>query len=108
MLSFAEQRKPALLVLAVGVVVTLLHIGAQETGERDDLSGSAELCVFTRRRRARNTHAHRLSRRVGHLRRHSALPDQLIQPELIATQLAAHVARGPEAVTCGADRLVRL
>ena len=45
---------------------------------------------------------------VGHLRGDGALPDQLVEGELLAAQLAGHLGRGAEPVTGGADRLVRL
>ena len=47
-------------------------------------------------------------RGVGHLRGDGALPDQLVERELLAAQLPGHLRRRAEPVTGGADRLVRL
>ena len=48
----------------------------------------------------------RLAGRVLHLRGHRALPDQLVEPQLVAGQ--AGLRRRAEAVPGGPDRLVRL
>ena len=45
---------------------------------------------------------------VGHLRGDGALPDQLVEGELVAAQLAGDLGRGAEPVTRGTDGLVRL
>ena len=45
---------------------------------------------------------------VGHLRRDRALPDQLVEPELVARQLLGHLRGRPEVVTGGPDGLVGL
>ena len=45
---------------------------------------------------------------VGHLRGDGALPDQVVEGEVLAAQLAGHLGGRAEAVTGGADRLVRL
>src|SRR5690606_28501748 len=50
----------------------------------------------------------RRAARVGHLGGDGALPDQLVQLELVARELARHLTRGAERVTGGTDRLVRL
>ena len=46
--------------------------------------------------------------RVGHLRGDGALPDQVVQRELVGVELTRHLAGGAEHVTGGADGLVRL
>ena len=48
-----------------------------------------------------------LEQRRGHLARHSPLPDQLVEPELVAVEMAGNVG-GPARQIGGPDRLVRL
>ncbi len=45
---------------------------------------------------------------VGHLRGERALPDQVVERQLVAVQLALQLLRRPERVTGGANRLVCL
>ena len=45
---------------------------------------------------------------VGHLRGDGALPDQLVEAELVAGELLGHLGRGAEGVTGGTDGLVGL
>ena len=45
---------------------------------------------------------------VGHLRRERALPDQLVEAEVVAAQLAAELVGGAERVAGRADGLVGL
>ena len=45
---------------------------------------------------------------VGHLRGDGALPDQVVEGEVLAAQLTGHLGGRAEPVTGGADRLVRL
>ena len=50
----------------------------------------------------------RVAESVGHLRGNRALPDQVIQGQLLLRQGTGHLARRAEMVTGGTDRLVRL
>ena len=50
----------------------------------------------------------RVANRVGHLRGDRALPDQVVQGQLLLRQGTSHLARCAEVVAGGTDRLVRL
>ena len=50
----------------------------------------------------------RVADRVGHLRGDRALPNQVVQRQLLLRQGTSHLARRAEVVTGGTDRLVRL
>ena len=50
----------------------------------------------------------RVANRVGHLRGDRALPDQVVQGQLLLRQGTGHLARRAEVVAGGTDRLVRL
>ena len=108
-LSLLHRWQPALAVVALGLlVVGFLDVRTQEAGERDDLAARAELGDLFGGAGAHDPHADGVSRRVAHLRGDRALPDQLIETELVAAQLAAHLTRRAETIAGGADRLVRL
>ena len=55
-----------------------------------------------------DAHGHGLAARVRHLRGDGALPDQVVQLELVTRELAADLVRRAEAVAGRTDRLVRL
>ena len=50
----------------------------------------------------------RVAESVGHLRGNRALPDQVVQGQLLLRQGTGHLARRAEVITRGTDRLVRL
>ena len=50
----------------------------------------------------------RVAERVGHLRGDRALPDQVVQGQLLLRQGTSHLARRAEMIAGGSDRLVRL
>lgn len=74
--------------------------------EGDRLAGRAELGVAAVGGPARDLDGDGVADRVLHLGGDGPLPDQLVQPELVAGQ--ARLGRGAETVARGADRLVRL
>ena len=104
-----QRRQPALPVVAVGGgVVGVLDVGLEEPVEVDDLAGRAELGPLARAGRARHPDRHRLAGGVLHLGGDGTLPDQLVQPPLVARR--ADPARpGPGCGSCpgGPDGLVR-
>ena len=131
-LALGQHRQAALLVVGVRGVVGGLHVGAQEPVEVDDLAGGGELGPVYRRRveglsvqRSAGTFRimisgpgtrdpldadrYRFPGRVLHLRRDRALPDQVVQPQLVALEAGPlGFGRGAEPVAGRADRLVRL
>ncbi len=112
-LPLGEVRQPALGVvgLAAGQLVHRFHVGLEEAGERDGAPARGEHDVSAALRTTRpagDPQAQRGAARVGHLRGHRALPDQLVEPEFVAVELATHRVRGRERLTGGPDRLVRL
>src|SRR4029077_6698736 len=84
-----------------------LDVRAQEAGKRDRLAGGGELSVAPAGRDRAESHLHALAARVGHLRRDRALPDQVVQAELVPAQLVAHVVRRAERVAGGAYGFMR-
>ena len=105
--ALGDLRQPALAVVELGVrVVGALDVGLQEAVEGDDLAGGGELGVPAVGGRAADLDGDGLADRVLHLGGDGPLPDQLVEPELVAGQ--AGLGRGAEAVAGGADRLVRL
>src|SRR5690606_22320958 len=56
----------------------------------------------------RDAHGRGRAARVGHLRGDGALPDEVVELELVARELARDLLGGAEGVARGADRLVRL
>ena len=105
--ALGDLRQPALAVVQLGVgVVGALDVRLEEAVEGDDLAGRAELGVPAVGGAAADLDGDRLADGVLHLGGDGPLPDQLVQPELVAGQ--AGLGRGAEAVARGADRLVRL
>src|SRR5699024_11248885 len=108
LLHLRQALVPALLlvVLVAGGVAALLVRG-EEAAEGDHGAGGAE------RRGPPLVLEQQLdggggALRVGHLRGDGALPDQLVQAELVTGELARHLGGGAEVIARGADRLVRL
>ena len=98
-----------LLVLEVALgIVGALDVGPQEARVVDGLAGGRELGVTAVARRGPEPHLHALAPGVGHLGGDGALPDQLVETELVALQLALDLLGEAEAVARGADRLVGL
>ena len=85
-----------------------LHVGLEEAGEGDRAAGGLEIHGLATRRLTGDRHLHRGALGVRHLGRHGALPDQLVELELLGVQLGRQRARGLEGLTGGADRLVGL
>src|SRR5579884_2929651 len=103
-----ERRQLPLLVARRLLLVPALLVGEQEAAEGDHRAGGAELDAPAVAGRRGDPHRHRLPPSVRHLRGDRALPDQLVQPQLVAAQLAPHLVRRAEAVARRPNRLVRL
>ena len=90
------------------LLVGVLDVGAQEAGEGDRPAAGGEHDGLVGHRRAADADRHGRADRVGHLRGERALPDQLVEPELVGGQLVRDLAGRAERVAGRADRLVRL
>ena len=109
-LPLGQVRQPALGVvgLTAGLVVEALDVGLQEARERDGAAGGVEHHLLATGSLAGDPQAQRGAAGIGHLRGHGALPDQLVEPELVGVELAVQLARRLEDVTRGSDGLVGL
>ena len=94
LLPALQARQPALGVVAArsssplaGALVAGLDVGLEEAGEGDRAAAGGELDGLVGGAAAGQPDAHRLPDGVGHLRGDGALPDQLVEPELVAGQL---------------------
>ena len=85
-----------------------LHVGAEEAGEGDGAAGRGELGLLTGAGGAGDGHLHRGTLRIRHLGGDGALPDELVELELLRVELSVQLTGGGEALAGGADRLVRL
>ena len=106
-LALLEHRQHALLVV-VAVLLAGVLVGGLESGEERDGARGRELHVATIRCRRTDAHRGGGDARISHLRGDRALPDHVVERELVSAQLTLDVGRQPEAVTGRADRLVRL
>ena len=80
------------LFLLLDVVVAALLVGGEE-GEGDHRAAGGKLGVAPGRRRRAEPERDRQSAGVGHLRGERALPDQVVEGELVAVQLPLELLR---------------
>ena len=119
--TLGHLGEDAFLILELSVrIVGAFDVGPQEPGKRDRLATRSEqhpaaaplVGGVHRRRQTRclNLEAYldALTTSVGHLRCDGPLPDELVEPELLAPELRTNVLRGSEGVAGRTDRLVRL
>ncbi len=105
----------ALAVVEVGLgVVRALDVDPQVAGEGDraarrrPFGGRRRRGRIERRgQRGHDPHRHGLAHRVGHLRRQRPLPDQVVEPQVGAPQVALELLRRAPPVARRADGLVR-
>ena len=109
-LALRQVRQSTLGVvgLTAGLLIEALHVRLEEAGERDRAAAGVEHDLLASTSRAGDAQTQRRPACVGHLRGHGALPDQLVEPELVGVQGGVQLARRREHVTGGPDRLVRL
>ncbi len=99
-LADGEHGQQRLAVVEGGIgIVGALHVGPQVAGERDGPTGGGELGVSPVGRRGTDAHLDRLAPGVDHLRGDGALPDELVEAELVGAQLAPAATRA-----CGTTR----
>ncbi len=101
-----QPRLPGLRVVAGRVLA--LFIGGEEPAEGDDGAAGAESGLMTIGESCTDLDGRGLALRIGHLAGDGALPDEVVEAELIAVELFGHLRRGAEGVTGRADRLVGL
>ena len=106
-IAFGERRQHLLLGVAGRLVETFL-VGEQEAPEGDHGAGGRELGAAAVGGGGGDPHRDGLPARVLHLRCDGALPDQVVDVELLGRQLAAHLVGRAEPVAGRANRLVRL
>ena len=102
-----RRQAPLLVLLRAGLVASLL-VGPEEARERDHRAGRPERHGSLLRRGRAELDRHRLPAGVLHLRGDRALPDQVVQGELVARDLPLELVGRPEHVPGGPDRLVGL
>src|SRR5262249_38794530 len=105
--ALAQVRQPPLVVV-VGVGVAAFLVRGEEAAERDHGARRPELRLFALRRGAGDPQRHGLARGVLHLRGDGSHPNQLVERELIAIQLAGQRFRKAERVAGRTNRLVCL
>ena len=102
------QRVALVKLRQVRLLVVRIGVRAQPAGEGDGAAGGGEFGALAAFRLARDGDLGGVAARVRHLGCHGALPDQLVELELLRVQRATQLARCSEALTRGTDRLVRL
>src|SRR5690606_20827662 len=113
-LDHLGQAGLALALLGLAVLVALevatLLVGGEEAAEGDLRARGREhrlaLLAVDLGLRAEADRGGRAAR-VGHLRGDRALPDEVVELELVRGELARDLLGGAEGVARGADRLVR-
>ena len=85
-----------------------LHVGLQEALEGHGAAGSGEITGLAARSRTRDGQLHGRSASIGHLGGHRALPDQLVELELLSVQLVGQLSWGGELLSSRANGLVGL
>ena len=84
-LADGEHGQQRLAVVERGVgIVGALDVGPEVAGEGDGAAGGGELGVAAVGGRGADAHLDRLAPGVDHLRGDGALPDQLVEAELVA------------------------
>ena len=105
-LALGEVGQRDLVVVAALAAVGALDVRLEEPVERDHPARRGEDHVAAVGGQPADADGHRLAGGVLHLRGDGALPDQLVEPELVAGQPG--LARRAERVARRPDRLVRL
>ena len=107
-----ELRQPTLFIVGLGtrgrVVITTLLVCREEAAERDDRAAGGEPDRAAVSKGCPQLDRGGRAAGVGHLRGDGALPDQLVQRELLAAQLTGNLRRRAEAFSGRPDRLVGL
>ena len=105
-IAFARRREQRFLILELGQrIVAALDVRAAEPGELDRLSARGEH-GWSRLGRDGELERRLLHARIDNLRGHRALPDQLVEPEIVGIENPDELLRGEPEVG-GPDRLVR-
>ncbi len=106
--ALRKRWQPAFATRIVRVVVAALDIHLQKPLVHDHRAGRRKLRVAPVTRNAAEANGDGVPGGVGHLRGQRALPNELVQPELVTRKLAGQLARGHEPVAGRPNRLVRL
>ena len=106
-LALAKVRQLALAICVVRILGDVLESGV-EPREDGDGAGRGELDVGAIGAGGPELHGRGRNLRIDHLRCDRALPDEVVERELIGIQLARNLARGTERIACRPDRLMGL
>ena len=108
-LALAQLRQRRLLVVERRLrIVGPLDVGAQVAGEEDGAPAGAELAALAAGGGGLELDRDRLALGVGHLGGDGPLPDEIVEPQLGAAQLAGERVGSAEGVAGRADGLVGL
>src|SRR5690606_22754769 len=109
-LPFLERRQLGARFVGTRVarLVAALLVGGLVAAEGDDRSGCGELGVRALASVGRDRDGRGRPLGVGHLGGDGALPDEVVELELVAAKLRAELGGRAEGVAGWADRLVRL
>ena len=113
-ITLGDVRQCLLRVVLFRVVTALvatLLVGQAEARGGDDRTrgrGQHVVALAVDLDAGENADRRRVAEGVGHLRGDRALPDQVVQGQLLLRQGTGHLARRAEVITRGTDRLVRL
>ena len=103
-LVLADVGQDAGVLVFLALLVASFIVQRQEAVEAHDRTGGAQLHGLVG---AGDVDRHLVEHGAFHLARHGALPDQLVEAELVLVQVCRHVLRRAEQVG-RSDRLVRL
>ena len=111
MVARGHGRQATFGVVALGLVVDIFDVRPTETRLGDDGSRRPEPGAASTAGRAAcdvglDLDDDCLAGGIDHLRRHRALPDQLVHPGLARRQLTCHILGRPERIARGTDGLV--
>ena len=106
-LALAQNGQHAL-GLILGVLLTRVLVSGFEAGEERDGARCGEFHIAAIRCDRADRDGRGRDTSVGHLRGERALPDEVIEGELVGAQLALHLTRGAEGIARGTDGFVRL
>src|SRR5690606_39217271 len=108
LLALGQRRQLGRLVAAVAGVVAAVAVDGLPAWEGDRAPGGGPLGLHAVGGRGADPGGDRVAAGVGHLGGEGALPDELVEPELVPAQLAPELVGAAPRVAGGPDRLVGL
>ena len=108
LLALAQHRQHALVIVGALVLLDGVGVRGEEALEEHDGARGRELDGTAVGGGRCDPDSCRRGPRIGHLRGHRALPDQVVEGELVGIQFTGDLARGAEDISGRPHRLVRL